>query len=76
MDEPTVSSSAPKNSSKVSLSLDLRLICIALLLVIVAMLAIWRPWSSGPTDASRTITVTGDSTLKAAPDEYVFSPQY
>lgn len=76
MDEQTVSSSQPKNTNKLSLSLDFRLICIVLLLVIIAMLAIWRPWSSGPTDASRTITVTGESTIKATPDEYVFSPQY
>lgn len=75
MDEQTVSTNEPKNSNKL-ISLDLRLICVALLLVIIAMLAVWRPWASGPTNSARTITVTGESTLKATPDEYVFSPQY
>lgn len=76
MSDEIPSVSTQKNTNKLNIGLDLRLICIVLVLVIVAMLAVWRPWASGPTDAARTITVTGESTLKATPDEYVFSPQY
>ena len=76
MSEKSVSSSEQKTNAKLSINLDFRLICIVLLLVIAAMLAIWRPWGSGSTNSARTITVTGESTLNAAPDEYVFSPQY
>jgi len=36
---------------------------------------VWRPWSS--TSASdRTVSVTGTSTLKAEPDQFVFYPSY
>lgn len=76
MSDEIVTNGNRKNPSKLTIGLDLRLICAVLLLVIVAMLVIWKPWGGEPTDASRTISVTGESTLKATPDEYVFSPQY
>ena len=46
---------------------------VVLIAVIVAMLLMWQPWNP-PTD--RTITVTGEATVMAEPDEYVFSPSY
>jgi uncharacterized protein YggE len=64
------------NKNRLNVRLDLRWVSLVLLVIIIVMLAVWRPWESGPTDASRTITVTGESTLKTAPDEYVFYPQY
>lgn len=74
---PEVASSAPQPShkSKLTLSLDFRIICIVLLVVIIGMLAMWRPWSSAQS-SSRTISVTGDTTVKAEPDEYQFSPSW
>jgi len=63
------------NTNKLSLSLDLRVIVALLVVAIVAMLLIWKPWSSAGT-SGRTINVTGEATLKAEPDEYVFSPSY
>jgi uncharacterized protein YggE len=49
---------------------------VALLLVVIAgMLAFWRPWEN-PLAKERTVAVTGEATLKAAPDEFVFSPSY
>ncbi|HWB39331.1 MAG TPA: SIMPL domain-containing protein [Candidatus Saccharimonadales bacterium] len=45
------------------------------LLLIIAMLAIWRPWSQVGTSA-RTITVTGQADITATPDEYTFTPEY
>jgi uncharacterized protein YggE len=76
MDESSVSSNKPKTTNKLNLSLDLRLICALLLVIIGVMLALWRPWVDQPASSARTITVTGESTIKAKPDEYVFSPQY
>src|SRR5664279_2907824 len=63
-------------SLKLNLSIDLRFIVILLLVVIAVMIALWRPWTPQISASSRTISVTGDATLKADPDEYVFSPSY
>jgi uncharacterized protein len=65
----------PERSNKLTLSLDLRWVVIALLLVIIAMLAFWKPWQA-KADASRTIEVTGEASVKAEPDEYDFNPLY
>jgi uncharacterized protein YggE len=64
------------NANKLNLKVDYRIITVALLLVIVLMLAIWKPWSPSPTAKDRTISVSGDATVKAAPDEFLFSPSY
>jgi uncharacterized protein YggE len=70
MDTP--SPSPQKN--KMSLTFDFRLVIVALLLVIAGMFALWRPWEAQGGD--RTIAVTGESTVKAAPDEFAFYPTY
>lgn len=56
-----------------SIRLDLRFLVIVLLAVIIGMLAVWQPWQ-GLT--KRTITVTGEGTISAAPDEFIFNPVY
>ncbi len=61
------------NSSNVSIRLDLRFVVLALLIIIVAMIALWRPWE-GRQD--RTVEVTGQATVTAVPDEFVFYPTY
>lgn len=63
------------SNRKVNLTVDLRLVIAALLVAIVAMLIIWKPWSSTGA-SSRTVEVTGDATISAKPDEYVFYPNY
>lgn len=66
----------PKNN-KMSLSVDLRLVVVLLLILIGLMLYMWQPWALADTDAkSRTITVTGEATITAVPDEFVFAPSY
>lgn len=52
---------------------DLRWVVGLLLVVIAVMFVVWKPWlgSSG-----RTITSTGEATVKAEPDEFIFSPTY
>lgn len=67
--------SPPAPKRKLNLSLDLRLIVALLLLVIAAMLWLWQPWKE-TTSNDRTVEVTGTATLKAEPDEFVFSPTY
>ena len=64
-----------QNKGKLKLSLDYRFIIIALLLLVAGMLVAWKPWASAPA-STRTVSVTGESTLQAKPDEYVFTPTY
>lgn len=59
---------------KQSLSIDLRILVVLLLLIIASMLVIWRPWSARGT--TRTIAVTGESTVETKPDEFQFYPTY
>ncbi len=58
----------------ISLKLDLRIISLILLVIIAAMLAMWHPWSS--TATTRKITINGEATVKAVPDEFVFYPSF
>ena len=68
-------STAP--NSKMTVSFDLRLIVILLLVIIAAMLATWQPWKTSDAESkNRTVTVTGETTIKAVPDEFVFYPTY
>lgn len=55
------------------LTIDLKVISIVLLAIIAGMLLLWKPWQGV---AAKTITVTGESTVSAAPDEFIFSPTY
>lgn len=60
---------------KLNVSLDLRIVIVVLLVAIAAMLVIWKPWS-GTGTSNRTVEVTGEASLTAAPDEFVFYPSY
>lgn len=77
-DTATAATVNGKGKHKLNMSLDLRVVVILLLVVIAGMLFVWKPWSEAATSAadSRTIKVTGEASLKAEPDEYVFSPMY
>src|SRR5215831_6730928 len=57
------------------LSINVQWVVVVLLVVIVAMLLLWRTWQ-GAGLTNRTIEVTGDTTLTAHPDEFIFSPSY
>src|SRR5690606_32315029 len=58
------------------ISLDVKqLIIIALGLVVLVMLVVWKPWSSSNT-SDRTVRVAGQAVVKAEPDEFVFYPSY
>jgi len=62
--------------TKVNFALDLRIIIAILLTIMTGMLLVWKPWQQAPGANARTITVTGEATVKAEPDEYVFYPTY
>lgn len=64
--------SAPQ---RLSFSIDFKVLVVILLLVIIGMLAAWRPWNKSNT-STRTVQVTGEATVKAEPDNYVFYPTY
>jgi len=63
-----------KSKSKLSLNLDLRWLVLALIIIIGGMLALWRPWQAN--NAGRSVSVSGQATIEAEPDEYVFSPSF
>lgn len=58
-----------------NINLDLRIVCLVLLLVIASMFAFWRPWEQNVNNA-RKITISGESIVKATPDEFKFSPYF
>ncbi len=64
-----------KPQSRNTLTLDYRLICITLVVVIIALVVIWKPWHAS-SSKDRTIQVTGEATITAEPDEYTFTPAY
>ncbi len=74
--QPQPTENNPKNRQ--TIALDLRLVVALLLVIIAGMLLIWKPWDSSTSSASanRTIKVTGEASLKAEPDEFVFFPSY
>ncbi len=62
------------NKQTLQVKIDLRMVCLLLLLVVAAMLIAWKPWQAQHT--SRKITSNGQVTLKAVPDEYVLNPYF
>jgi uncharacterized protein YggE len=72
MDQPAPNA----NKLNLNLKLDYRILVVVLLVIIAAMLAIWKPWDAAPSAKDRTVTVTGDATVKSKPDEFLFSPTY
>ncbi len=71
------SSKQSSGSNKLNLSLDLRLVVLLLLAIIAAMLFAWKPWTAkAVVKNDQVITVTGDSKITAAPDEFIFYPTY
>lgn len=56
-----------------TLKIDLRMICLALIVVIFGMLLAWKPWSGSQ---QRTIEITGQAEIEAVPDQFVFYPYF
>lgn len=74
--QPT-STQTPPPKKRINLSLDIKsLIIILLIIALGSVLYLWGPWSGKTNDDSRIVSVTGQATIKAEPDEYVFYPSY
>lgn len=65
-----------RDQNKVNLEIDLRLVCLLLVVALITCLALWRPWSATNNSNDRVIEVTGEATLKEIPDEFSFNPVY
>jgi uncharacterized protein YggE len=65
-----------KNKNRLNISLDSRKVILILLVVIAGMVLIWKPWNKPPQNTDRTVQVNGEATIKADPDQFVFSPSY
>lgn len=63
-----------KSAQKVNLAIDLRYVIVALVVILIACLLLWKPWETSTTE--RSIEAKGSATIKAEPDEYQFSPSY
>jgi uncharacterized protein YggE len=63
------------NKARQKISLDYQMVVIFLITVIAAMLVVWKPWAA-TSNNGRTIEVTGESTVTATPDKFVFYPSY
>lgn len=61
--------------NRVNISLDLRIVSAVLLAIIVVMVAAWMPWKSSE-KSDEVIKVTGETVIKAEPDQFVFYPSY
>lgn len=59
--------------NETTIRLNFRVISAVLLIIIIAMFVWWRPWQSV---GAQTISMTGEASVKAAPDEFVFYPTY
>jgi uncharacterized protein YggE len=64
-----------KESINISLGNLYKILTIILCLIIIGMLLVWQPWKS-TLNQDRSISVNGEATVKAAPDQYVFNPIY
>ncbi len=62
-------------SSKLRLSIDYRIISLVLLIALAICVFMWKPWVS-PAPSDRKITVNGQATIKAVPDQYLLSPYF
>ena len=75
MNDLTSPNHSEPQKNKTKLIIDYRVISLVLLLTIIAIVFVWRPWSP-KTNNDRTVSVTGEASVTAAPDEYSFTPNY
>jgi uncharacterized protein YggE len=61
--------------NKINLRIDLRILIGILVAIIIGLLVAWAPWNSAER-SDEIIKVTGETVLKAEPDQFVFYPAY
>lgn len=64
-----------KKERKLVLTLSWKLLSIVLIVVIVALTIYTKPWEIN-TSNPRTLEITGETSIKRAPDSFVFSPTF
>jgi uncharacterized protein YggE len=66
------------NKRKFSSGFKLLTIILSVIVIglIIVILFVWKPWQPNVKASDRVITVTGEATLTATPDEYTFNPSY
>ncbi len=57
-----------------TLRFDLRLVCLLLLVALISLSLYTKPWEGKA--SARTISVTGQATIEAQPDQFSFQPSY
>lgn len=62
--------------TSITIKFDYRWVIAALLIIITVMLLLWRPWEARYDRDARTVTVIGETTVKAVPDQFEFYPSY
>src|SRR3569833_2829383 len=50
--------------------------CLVLLIALAVSVFMWKPWQTHIKASDRTISVTGNATVKAEPNEFIFNPSY
>lgn len=80
-EEPNVPRQTVHVNEKPSLKSRLKLIfwkltSLVLLIALIVSVVLWKPWQANIKASDRTVTVTGTTTIKAEPDEFVFYPSY
>lgn len=75
MNDPASSNHSEPQKNKTKLIIDYRIISLVLLIIIIAIVFIWKPWTT-KSNNDRTVSVTGEASVTATPDEYVFTPSY
>ena len=71
----TVATVKPTFTSRLRLFLW-KLISLILLIGLVVAIVLWKPWQAQVKAGDRTVTVTGNATITAEPDEFVFYSSY
>jgi len=69
-------STTPPPKKRISLNFSPWLVVVLLLVAMAVMVFFWKPWEANIKADTRTVNVTGNATLKAEPDEYLFYPAY
>ncbi|MEI7632300.1 MAG: SIMPL domain-containing protein [bacterium] len=62
-------------NNKLSFTTDYKIISAVLLIIIIVMTIVWKPWQSSSSTV-RKISVSGQATIKSVPDEFVLSPYF
>src|SRR4051812_30005539 len=73
MSDPTPPT-VPSTKTTLQVTFDWRLVVAVLLVIIGAMLVMWKPWQAAA--PAKTVTVRGEATIKGVPDEFQFQPYY